>query len=56
MKIDLSPLRHAISFDQCASIEQAVDASAMTIRVDIVDRAATSPAFQNIILKNKVIV
>lgn len=43
-----------LTLDKLASIKEAFDESDMTIRVDIVDWAATSQSFQDIILKDKV--
>lgn len=44
----------ALSFERLAVIKEAFDESDLSIRVDVVDWAATSAHFQQIILRDKV--
>lgn len=45
-----------LSLTRFASIKEAFDESDLSIRVDLVDWAATTPEFQRIILRHKVVV
>lgn len=55
--LDLALMTNApLSLERLAAIKEAFDESDLSIRVDIVDWAATSTKFQEIISKDKVII
>ena len=54
--LDLAVIRATpLSLEQLAALNHAFEASDMTIRVDVVDWAATSDAFRQVIAREKVV-